>query len=233
MRAGPGRHDGPHVFVEDVGDPVLADEDRHHLSRVLRVRQGDPLTVSDGSGRWRRCGFGDPLEPRSRIERIERRTPMLMVGFALVKGDRPELVTQKLTEMGVDVIAPFAAERSVVRWDGLKAARNLERLRRVAREAAMQARRCWLPEVRPLSTLPRVAESWHGVALADPDGDPLTCAVTGVLIGPEGGWTPAELETAGARVCLADHVLRAETAAIVAGAHLTAVRGGLLSCGDD
>ncbi|MYA86110.1 MAG: hypothetical protein F4Y12_11055, partial [Acidimicrobiaceae bacterium] len=54
---------GPHVLVSDVDSPELADDDRHHLERVLRLRSGDPLTVGDGAGRWRPCRFSDEIEP--------------------------------------------------------------------------------------------------------------------------------------------------------------------------
>ena len=63
MNVGPdGRH-GPHVIVGDVARPEPADEDRHHLDRVLRVRAGDPVTVGDGAGNWRRCRWGRVIEP--------------------------------------------------------------------------------------------------------------------------------------------------------------------------
>ena len=75
-------------------------------------------------------------------------------GFAPVKGDRPEWTVQKLTELGVDRIVPLRAARSVVRWDGERGAAAVERLRRVAREAAMQSRRCRLPEVTEMTSVP-------------------------------------------------------------------------------
>ena len=71
--------------------------------------------------------------------------PKLTIGFALIKGGRPELVVQKLTELGVDAIVPFTAEHSVARWDANRATRHIERLRRVAREAAMQSRQVRIP----------------------------------------------------------------------------------------
>lgn len=152
------------------------------------------------------------------------------VGFALVKGDRPELVVQKLTELGVDVIAPFVAERSVVRWDEAKAATAANRLTKVAREASMQCRRCHLPRVEPLGEFERCVDM-PGTVLAQKGGPALSGEVSGVLVGPEGGWTTAELRgraTAG----LGTHVLRAETAAITAGVLRTALRAGLVAPAD-
>ena len=146
----------------------------------------------------------------------------LTVGFAWVKAAKPELVVQKLTEIGVDRIVPFRAERSVVRWDEAKASDRLRRLVTVAREAAMQSRRVWLPEVAPLADL-AVLRTGAGVVLADRGGRPVTAHDRVVLVGPEGGWTPDELAGADT-VALGAHVLRAETAAIAAGVLMTALR---------
>ena len=151
-----GQH-GPHVLVTSVDTPVLDADDRHHLERVLRLRDGDPMTVGDGAGRWRPCRWGSVVEPIGDVVEVAAPAPRLGVAFALIKGGRPELVVQKLVELGVDDIRPFAAERSVVRWDDAKAAKNHGRLTRVAREAVMQCRRAWLPTVHPVATFADVA----------------------------------------------------------------------------
>ena len=96
---------------------------------------------------------------------------MLTIGFALTKGDKPELVVQKLTELGVDRIVPFVAERSVVRWDDDKAARNVERWRAIAREAAAQAHRPWLPEVAEVRPFAEVVAA-VGAAWTPPSPTP-------------------------------------------------------------
>ena len=114
-----------------------------------------------------------------------RPDPPITIAFALVKGERPELAVQKLTELGVDRIVPFVAERSVVRWDAAKADRQAARLRAIAREAAMQCRRRWLPEVAELATFAEAA-ALPGAALADRDGEPPTLARPVVLVGPGG-----------------------------------------------
>jgi 16S rRNA (uracil1498-N3)-methyltransferase len=220
---------GPHVFVADLADLQLDEPDRHHLERVLRLRPGDPLTASDGRGAWCPCRLGgapDPLEPTGPVAHEPAPDPLLTVGFALVKGDRPELIVQKLTELGVDRIVPFAAERSVVRWDDERGARHVERLRRVAREAAMQSHRAWLPTVGDLASFDSLVAA--GAVLADRDGDPLAEPGRAVLVGPEGGWSDRERAAAPARVGLGDHVLRVETAAIAAGVLLASLRSGRL-----
>lgn len=219
------------MFVSDLDALELADDDRHHLARVLRLRPGDELTASDGAGRWRRCRFGAPLEPIGAIERDDAPQPEITVAFALVKGERPEWVVQKLTEVGVDRIVPFVAERSVVQWDGDKAARNHARLLTVAREAAMQSRRTWLPTVEPIATFAEVAGR-PGAALADRHGRPPTLAHPVVLVGPEGGWSERERSEGLPAVNLGPTVLRAETAAIVAGAALSGLRAALFESVD-
>jgi 16S rRNA (uracil1498-N3)-methyltransferase len=216
-----------HVFVADLDAPQLDDADRHHLERVLRLRAGEEVTVSDGRGGWRRCRFvaGGGLRPDGEVERRPRASPAITIAFAVTKGDKPELTVQKLTELGVDRIAPFVAAHSVVRWDDERAGRQLERLRRVAKEAAMQCRRSYLPEVADLADFATVA-GLPGAALADAGGGPPTLARPVVLVGPEGGWSDDERASGPAPVGLGDHVLRAETAAIAAAALLTALRAG-------
>jgi len=221
-----------HVFVPDLAAPRLDSADHHHLTRVLRLRPGDAVTVTDGAGGWRRCRLaddgGETLAPAGAVEHRPRAQPLLTVAFALTKGERPEWVVQKLTEAGVDRIVPFAAARSVVRWDGGRADRNVERLRRVAREAAMQSRRAWLPEVGALASFAQVA-ALDGAALAERAGAPPSLARPTLLVGPEGGWADEEREAGLARVGLGPFVLRADTAALAAGLLLSALRDGLVA----
>jgi 16S rRNA (uracil1498-N3)-methyltransferase len=229
VTAVPGSDTGPHVFVDDIEAPGLDPEDRHHLARVLRVRPGDRLTVCDGAGRWRPCCFGDELEVVGPVVEVPAPVPALTIGFALVKGERPELVVQKLTELGIDRIVPFLADRSVVRWDTDRSAKHVERLRKVAREAAMQSRRCRLPEVTELSRFADLVANDRGaLALAEREGQPPSLLCRTMLIGPEGGWSQAELASSVPIVALGDQILRAETAAITAAGVLTALRSGLV-----
>jgi 16S rRNA (uracil1498-N3)-methyltransferase len=111
-----------------------------------------------------------------------------------------------------------------VQWEGDRAAHHLERLRRIAREAAMQSRQPWLPEVGGVDTL----DDHPGAVLADPGGRPPAVGDTTILCGPEGGWSDAERGSADDRVALGPAVLRAETAAVTAGALLAALRHGLV-----
>jgi 16S rRNA (uracil1498-N3)-methyltransferase len=215
----------PFAFVDDLDAPALDDDERHHLERVRRLRPRDSLTVGDGRGRFRVVRFGPGLAADGPIEQVSRAVPSITVAFALTKSDKPELVVQKLTELDVDRIVPFVAARTVVRWDGAKAARNVERWRTIAREAAAQAHRPWLPEISDVGTFAQVMAT-DGATVADPDGGPPTLERPTVLVGPEGGWAPEELAAAPHRTRLPGNVLRAETAAVVAGALLVALRAG-------
>lgn len=218
---------GPLVFVDDLSAPVLTDDDRHHLLRVLRVRPGAAVVVADGSGAWRTAVLADELEPTGEIAVAAPPSPALTVGFALVKGDKPELIVQKLTELGIDRIVPFRGERSVVHWDHAKSTKAAARLRAVARSAAMQCHRPTLPTVDAVTDL-AAAAAIPGAALTDRTGRPPSLEHPVLLVGPEGGWAPEERTLDLPVVGLGTHVLRAETAALTAGALLAALRAGLV-----
>jgi len=217
----------PHVLVADVEVPVLSDAALHHLSRVRRLRPGDELTVCDGAGAWRPGRFtgGAGVEATGEVVLVPRPAPELTVAFALTKADKPDLVVQKLTELGVDRIVPFRAERCVVRWDEAKAARQHERLVAIARAACEQAHRCWLPVVEPVTDVAALAA--RGAVRLDRGPVTLTSQDSVVAVGPEGGWSEAERLALPRTSGLGPHVLRAETAAITAGALLGALRSGL------
>lgn len=223
-----------HVFADSLGDTLRIDgPDGHHLERVRRIRSGELLTVADGIGTWRayevvaassgaldlRADGPTTTQPRTR--------PPIAVAPALVTRSRFDDAVVALVELGVDTIQPLQSNRCVVRWDGAKALAATERLQRLAREAAMQCRRAWLPEVlRP--TTPAALAGRSGLLVADATGLPaerlgeVPASGWCVCSGPEGGFDAADLEAFGAydRLWLADHVLRAETAAVAAAAVL-------------
>ncbi|MEX0766845.1 MAG: RsmE family RNA methyltransferase [Microthrixaceae bacterium] len=233
----PWRSAAAQVLVTDLAAPELEPADLHHLQRVLRLRVGDQLCATNGHGGWRTCAFlgTEQLESLSELHQEPPPEYTVTVGFALVKGDRPELVVQKLTELGVDQIWPFMSHRSVVRWDEQRAEKQLTRLRRVAQESCAQSRRLWLPQVgypsNPDQPLPAAGLAGfrevctQGAVLAQMGSRDLHPTDRTVLIGPEGGWEKTECEGADC-VGLGEHVLRAETAAITAGVLLTAQRAG-------
>ena len=235
-----------HLFVDPAAGESLADmldvggEDGHHLARVLRLRAGETVTIADGTGGWRpyRVGSGDRgpaavvhLEASGELDQEPALSPRLAVAFALTKGDKPELVVQKLTELGVDRIVPVLAERSVSRPDPSRAGAAADRWRRIVREAARQCRRATLPAVEDLAPLATLA-GHPGLVVAERGGEPAQGlgSPTGdeilVVIGPEGGLTDAEAADLKpwARLDLGPHILRAETAALAAAALLAAGR---------
>ena len=214
------------VFVGSLDSPVLTEADDHHLRRVLRLRRDEVVCAGDGAGGYRMCRWtGQPrvLDPQGGAHQVDRALPSLSVGFAPVKGDRPEWAVQKLTEIGVDVILVIPTQRSVVRWDRERAERQRDRFEAVARGAAAQCRRLWLPEIRVEDGSDPLPDG----VLAEAGGRPLDEDDTTVLVGPEGGWADAE-RVGRELVALGEHVLRSETAALAAGLAMTALRARLL-----
>lgn len=212
------RASAAHVFVESLEAIVLSTDDAHHLLRVLRLRDGEAVTVSDGRGGWRSCAVaGDAIVPMGDVV-VEPAVAPLTIAAAIPKGDRLEWMVQKLAELDVTEIVLLHCERSVVRWKGERGAHQLARLGRVAREAAMQSRRVWLPTVRGPIEFAEAARL-PGAVVADPDGKGVSRAET-VLIGPEGGLTDGERSLCAASINLGRNILRVETAAIAAAAIL-------------
>ncbi len=208
-----------HVVVADPDAPELSDADRHHLARVLRLRSGERVTVTDGRGAWRWCAWtGTGLIADGPGGVAPRLVPSVGVAFCLVKGDRVDWMVQKLTELGVDRLIPMVSERTVVRPDPARADAQHARMVRIAHEAAMQSSRVWLPVVEPVRAAVEVLGR-DGVARADYLGGAWTAAassVTTLAVGPEGGWSATERELPGPTVSLSDLVLRTETAAVTA-----------------
>lgn len=217
------RRSAAHVFVDHLSSPSLTDDDAHHLLRVLRVRDSDEVSVSDGQGSWMIASLGADGELHQISDVVSDPEPAwrVGVGFVPIKGEKPELVAQKLTEVGVDDIVVVAnSTRQVVRWVEDKRERNIERLGRVVREAAMQSRRSRLPSLRVVNSLGELS----GVAVAEPGGEPLVASDRFLVVGPEGGFAQDEIAGFSRKVSLGEFVLRAETAAIVAGVLLTGLR---------
>ncbi len=215
---------GPHVFVESLDNPNLSDEDLSHLERSLRMRDGDPLTVSDGAGSWAHgiLGAHGQLSLVDDVQFVPKPGRDLTVAFSLVKGSKPELVVQKLTELGIDRIVALVADRSVVKWDDDKVGKATQRWERIVHEAAMQSHRVRVPEIAGIVHSHDFLSASSEIALAHFDGGQVTESHHTIAIGPEGGWSDRELEPVLERVRLGDTVLRAETAAIAAGALLVA-----------
>lgn len=219
------------VFVEDPCAPELSEHDAHHLLRVLRLAPGELVVAADGRGTTVLCALGPEgrlLEPVEPAAHVAPAVPPITVAFAPVKGDRPEWVVQKLTELGVDRIALLVAERSVVRWSPDRLDHVMERLKKVAREAAAQSRRAWLPDLAVPVTLAAAAQGIDGLAMAERGGKAPSLEHPAIAVGPEGGWEDAERSLGLPRVELGDTVLRSETAALAAATLLSGLRSGLV-----
>ena len=217
------RRSAAHIFVDDLSEPSPGDDDLHHLSRVLRLRDGQVVSVSDGRGAWRLCQWHDgKLVSTSAIVTEAKPTPALAVALVPVKGDRTDDAIEKLVEIGIDTVVVLEpVEHSVVRWDADKAANAIARYRRIARAASSQSRRVHLPEItgpRPLNDVLTAP----GTALAEPGGATEVADITMVVVGPEGGFSPAEVGMAARTLDLGPGILRADTAAVVAATQMVA-----------
>ncbi|MGA3352002.1 MAG: RsmE family RNA methyltransferase [Acidimicrobiales bacterium] len=237
------------VFVEDLAFPELDAGDGHHLGEVLRLKPGEPVGAADGTGSWRICAFTGQFARRRRgpartqapaafgleaigpVHRAEPLSPLVEIAFSWAKAERTEWAVAKLVELGVDVLTPLVADRTVVRPDREGTARRTERLRRIVRESAMQSRRPFLPRIGDNQSVDEIAArvTRSAVALAEPGGGLLSLKTPVVLVGPEGGWSPRELSLVDTKVSLGDGVLRVETAALAAGALLGALRSTALA----
>ena len=216
----------------------------HYVARVLRMRPGDRLVVFDGSGGQYPAtiealgrqaatiatGDFDPVECESNLA--------LHLGIAVSRGERMDWVVQKATELGVQSITPLLSERTEVRLSGEREDKKLRHWRQVATSACEQCGRNRLPQVERLQSLP---EWWEGVAadlrlVLDPaaaSGARYMAAPASIalLVGPEGGFSSAEIAAAEAAgfqsLQLGPRILRTETAPLAAIAVLQARWGDI------
>jgi 16S rRNA (uracil1498-N3)-methyltransferase len=235
---------GPPVFLVPPGGlaagvMTLTGPEGHHAAAVRRLRPGERADVSDGAGTLAEGVVLDAGKDSVTLDiRTVRTTPLpqprLAVAQALPKGDRGELAVELMTEVGVDAIIPWAAARSITKWQAERGAKALAKWRATAREAAKQSRRAWLPEVTDLAATPALAKRVTAAActvVLEADAPAklheLPLPESGeilLLVGPEGGISPAErdsLREAGAiEARLGPTVLRTSTAGATAAAIL-------------
>lgn len=239
----------PRLFVDAAltagGETALSANQAHYLRHVLRRGEGDAVHLFNGrDGEWRgriaalgKSRAAVSVESRLRVQVDE---PDLWLLFAPIKRAPIDLMAEKATELGVSALLPVLTRRTVV------ARVNGERLRAIAVEAAEQCERLSVPEVRAARPLAQVLDAWpegRRLLLCDETGQgcPIAQALSGldgaarkapwaILVGPEGGFDPAELDAIKKRtivtpVTLGRRVLRAETAAMAALACWQAVIG--------
>ena len=229
---------------------ALEPHESHYLRRVLRLRAGDPFAIADGAGRlWtaRLAPMAGGAQVVAQLDQplaepwLQEPKPTLALALAIALPKREgDLVLRMACELGLDRIAPLAAERSVA--GELKH----ERCAGILREAAEQCERLWLPELMPLGPAAScLAQAPAGVGLLATTrrpGLPLLAAQLSrlepihsgwitIAVGPEGGWTPREEELAIANgwqpVSLGATILRSSTAAVAAATLLSHWRSGL------
>ena len=214
---------------------VVAGSAANHITRVLRLRNGDALTVFDGSG----GEFGARIEEFRKDSvlvsvkdhrPLDRESPLpLTLAQGISRGERMDWIIQKATELGTSRIVPLFTKRSVVRLDDKQADRKLQHWRAIAISACEQCGRNRIPELAaPVDFFDVLPADSSGATrlLLSPTGDlriddlqDVAKGIT-VLIGPEGGLEDVEQEAAIAAgfkaVRLGPRVLRTETAAIAA-----------------
>jgi 16S rRNA (uracil1498-N3)-methyltransferase len=221
------------------GRAIVEGDDHHYLFRVRRLPVGAALVVFDGEG----------AEADAVVESVDAARAVLAIGpahrepppslhvtviQALIKGERMDWCVQKLVEVGVDRIVVVATERVVVKLDEARAASRQARLAAIARDAARQARRAAVPPVELAGLDAAVAAPADLRLVCHPGGAPLRvhlaapAASAAILVGPEGGLAPGEVDRAIATgfvaVSLGATVLRAETAGVAAVAALRIAR---------
>ncbi len=237
------------LAAAEIGDVVeLGGAEGRHAATVRRLVAGERLDLCDGAG-WLCVAEVAGVQGQVLLARVlsrvvvPRPAPRITVVQALAKGDRDERAVETMTEVGVDVIVPWQAARSIVRWDSPRAQKAVTRWRSTAREAAKQSRRPWLVDVPLLESTSAVVARVEAVVRAggvavvlhEASDQPLRGLVIPaeaevvLVVGPEGGIADDEIaafEAAGAVVRrLGPTVLRTSTAGTVAAAIVMANSG--------
>lgn len=228
---------------DEIGESsiTLSRDESHHLTRVLRLREGDEAFAFDGCGREYRCRVSRVDAQSAQLEIVETLGDAveslldLTLAQALAKGEKFDTIVQKATELGVRRIIPLVTEHSDVRLNDERAERRAERWRRIALEALKQsggrrlvtiqapmAFRDFIASTTSQSATPvlLVFSERGGQAVNEALGEISTTQPVMACVGPEGGWSDEELKMLAARgarfVTLGPRILRTETAAIVA-----------------
>src|ERR1700744_2106312 len=167
---------GPPVFLvppggRAAGIMALTGPEGHHAAAVRRLRPGERADVSDGAGTLAEgvvtsVGKDSVTLEIATVRSVPPPQPRLVIAQALPKGDRGELAVELMTEVGVDAVVPWSAERSITKWQGDRGQRALGKWRATAREAAKQSRRGRLPEIAELASTAVLAKRVTAAALA-------------------------------------------------------------------
>lgn len=222
------------VLPEPGAIAVVDGDEGHHAATVRRFRPGEELDLGDGAGTTAHCVVEEATKGRLAarvlsIRRVAPPVPPVTVVQALPKSERSELAIELATEAGADAFVAWQSHRCVARWDGAaKADKGLRRWSAVARSAARQSRRAYIPTVAGVLSTAQLAARIDGLTLVLHESATVPLAELGVaqadsvtlVVGPEGGLTDEEIATltdAGAvAVRLGPTVLRTSSAAAVA-----------------
>jgi 16S rRNA (uracil1498-N3)-methyltransferase len=229
---------------QQTNDSFELDQDAsRHITKVMRMREGEQIiVVYKQVAHICEITALEPLvtvAPTGETVRSPEMPVQVTIACGLPKGDKLELITQKGTELGMFSLIPFAAERSIVKWDDKKAKKNVERLQKIALEAAEQSHRTHVPVIEMPQTFKQLVANiaqYDAVFIADEEdakleerthfatklqqfaeasGQSILC-----IFGPEGGIARSEsdaLKAAGAKtMSLGPRILRAETAPLYA-----------------
>ncbi|GAB3579490.1 16S rRNA (uracil(1498)-N(3))-methyltransferase [Calidifontibacter terrae] len=208
---------------------ALEGAEGRHAATVKRLAPGEQVLLADGSGTVADgvvvAAGNDRLDVR--VEAVGDASPGLphvTLVQALAKGDRDDQAIEAATELGVDVVVPWQAERSIVQWKGERGAKAARKWEQVVRAAAKQSRRATVPTVAPLLArggLTQLCSDATVLVLHEDAETSISSIEVGaepvvLVVGPEGGITPTELDlltAAGAHtVRLGPHVLRSSSA---------------------
>lgn len=229
----------PRFFLDSVfGDVVTLDgENARHISRSLRMKPGETITVSDGNKIDYCCEIteitGENVTAKILYKQESDVEPTLEVNLyqGVAKGDKMDDIIQKSVEIGVHSITPVLTSRSVSRPDDKSANKKNQRYNKIAVEAAKQCGRGILPQVKPMVTFKEAVQSAHEdvkIIFYEGGGESLSQLVQenpqaksfGIFIGPEGGFEKDEvnalLSKGGVKATLGKRILRTQTAPIVA-----------------
>ncbi len=217
--------------LPEQGTVLLDGPEAHHLAKVMRLPPGETVELFDGAGLVAEAeivtvGKREVTFAIRSTERSPLPQSRLIIATAVPKGDRFDWLVEKATELGVATLIPLRTARGVVDPRDSK----LDRLRQAIIEACKQSRRVWKMDLAPVTEVATLLGQPGPLLVADPSGQPFAdvrqtlppASTTTVAIGPEGGWTEAEIKTArdaGAQIIsLGDTILRIETAVIAVAA---------------
>lgn len=213
----------------------LSEESEHHLLKVLRAKEGEPLEIVDQGVLYSaRVESVNPLSIRvlSEISRESELSHSLYLAFSLLKGGHDELVLQKGTELGVAGFIPYISSRSVIRLDKKDREKRFLRFQKILEGASMQSKRLLIPSLSPILDYKDVLKlpfekklfAYEDLSTSSfnlPEALRELPNKTLALVGPEGGFSPEEAkeaETTGfLPISLGKRILRAETASIYLG----------------